>query len=64
MSKKMSYEEFKESRKVSEYVEMDRKCFSCGAKPAYWKQGDVRFYCNGCEECADLKYYYEQYLKK
>lgn len=40
------------------------ECFVAGChKPAYYEGGDYRFYCGVCEEHAQIKGRYEEYLR-
>lgn len=55
---KMTYEEFKETRKEPKYF--GNKCFVAGCEnPAEYEGGDARFYCGVCEEHAGIKKQYE-----
>lgn len=59
----MTYDEFKESRKDPKYKDGTFRCYACGAKEAYWEIGDSRYYCPGCEKCANLVDDYVAYRK-
>ena len=56
-----TFQEFADERK--EY-DGTLECFVAGCnKPAYYEGGDCRFYCGVCEEHAQIKGRYEEYLR-
>lgn len=59
----MSYEEFKESKKSTRYLNGTYKCIMCGKVLAFWEVGDSRYYCPACEEHSRIKDDYDMYCK-
>lgn len=62
--REMTFEEYSVLTRDPEWVKADLPCFRCGATPAYWQYGDVRFSCPGCIDCADIRSMYEYRMAK